>query len=137
MGEIADGVNALISLGRGDVTGAALFLRFFLSPHQALAGFSSEGGGYGCGYGLGDVLLQLASHGGIALCHQLGRHVAGDGYRWIVALGNEELKGTHLQGLCQPGKGFRRAPPPAAFYVADIAHRQICLFRQLHLAHSP
>ena len=40
VGEIADGVNALISLGRGDVAGATLFLRFFLSPHQALAGFS-------------------------------------------------------------------------------------------------
>ena len=32
VGEIADGVNALISLGRGDVAGAALFLRFFFVP---------------------------------------------------------------------------------------------------------
>ena len=32
VGEIADGVNALISLGRGDVTGAALSLRFFFRP---------------------------------------------------------------------------------------------------------
>ena len=30
--KFADGVNALISLGRGDVAGAALFLRFFFVP---------------------------------------------------------------------------------------------------------
>lgn len=32
VGEIADGVNALISLGRGDVAGATLSLRFFFRP---------------------------------------------------------------------------------------------------------
>ena len=82
------------------------------------------------------LLPELAPYGGIALSHQMGRHLAGDSCWWIMAFGQEQLEGAHLQGICQPGKGFRGSPPPAAFYVADIAHRQIRLFRQLHLADS-